>query len=46
MADTQCELDRAGAHLDDLTQAKGHLIRVYDRSVKIGLKSFGRHASS
>jgi hypothetical protein len=32
VADTQCELDRAGAHLDDLTQAKGHLIRVYDRN--------------
>src|SRR5215212_9868764 len=34
VADTQRELDRAGAHLDDLAQAKGHLIRVYDRNFR------------
>jgi hypothetical protein len=34
VADTQHELDRAYAHLDDLTQAKGHLIRVYDRNFR------------
>src|SRR4051812_42078403 len=40
VADTKREMTKAKEHLDDLTQAKGHHIRLYDRNFQDWAEAF------